>query len=298
MRISEIMSVTALTIFSLVLSPVSLAQVPATVYVPFVLALTGGWPTPLPGETWTFTRWESTLGLFNNSDTPATYAQKTLFGKGAGLAQPPGCESAGTLAPHTGTNVIVCYAPAPDRGFGFLAVDTPAGVVVHSDVQRTIYRCNCSDPGCDSIPQGQTGTPAYRGLFQAGSSVVSGAVELGNFLLSCASPKELYRRRVNVTLFNGGDVPATFTVTVLPVHFSGVPLSRETVVVDAKDVIQINSLPVPTEFDNNLANGFGGNRIWITITADQPFLSYVSTIFDNPEPGAMPFEVYPSVLRN
>ena len=103
---------------------------------------------------------------------------------------------------------------------------------------------------------------------------------------------------MNVTLFNGGDVPATFTVTVLPVHFSGVPLSRETVVVDAKDVIQINSLPVPTEFDNNLTTGFGGNRVWITITADQPFLSYVSAIFDNAEPGAMPFEVYPSVLQN
>jgi len=32
------------------------------------------------------------------------------------------------------------------------------------------------------------------------------------------------------------------------------------------------------------------------VSADQPFLFYVSTIFDEPEPGALPFQVYPGVL--
>jgi hypothetical protein len=55
---------------------------------------------------------------------------------------------------------------------------------------------------------------------------------------------------------------------------------------------------VPTQHDNDLTAANDGNRIWITISANQPFLSYVSTIFDNPEPGALPFEVYPSYLQN
>src|ERR1035438_10654420 len=104
----------------LVSSHASRAQEPP-VYVPFVYAMIGG-ETVLPDGTTTFMQWDSTLALFNNTDTTATYTQIALYGKGASLAQAPLCESTGTLAPHTGANIGGCQATLPDRGFGFLAI--------------------------------------------------------------------------------------------------------------------------------------------------------------------------------
>ena len=142
--------------------------------------------------------------------------------------------------------------------------------------------------------------PVFRGLFPAGSTAVSGAIELGNFDLppSCGTLDMQYRRRVNVTLFNGGDVPATFRVSETPANSSAEEIRSDEYVVDAKQVLQINSFPVPSESAPPLRAQNGGARIWINVTADQPFLSYVSTIFDKPEAGSLPFQVYPGVIAD
>ena len=253
----------------------------------------------LPDGTGTASAWSSSLHFFNNSAAPATFTQTAVYGQGAVPSHEPVCESSVTLAPQTGRGFGGCFAPFPDRGVGFLALQTSPGIVVRADVIRSRFRCECEGPGCTTIPQGQVRMPTYRSLFPAGISAVSGPIELGNLTLSpnCASENQQYRRRVNVTLFNAGDAVATFTLTVRPVQFSSTPISELSVVVPAKDVIQVNRIAVPTEPTNDLRTS-GGYRIWITITADQPFLSYVSTVFDNPEPGAEPFDVYPSYLEN
>ncbi len=267
-------------------------------YVPFVYV----WydEALLPDGTATYSAWQSSLAIFNNSDSPATFSQTAIYGRGAVLSHRPVCEDTDTIPPHTGHSIGGCVAPVPDRGVGFLELQTSPGAVVRADVMRVKFHCSCySSLGCTDAAQGQVRMPAYRSLFPSGSTVVSGPVELGNFVLpeTCFSSNQQYRRRVNVTLLNAGDLPATFTITVLPVHFSSAPISQQSVVVPAKDVIQVNRIPVPTEESTLLAFLYGF-RIWITITADQPFLSYVSTVFDNPEPGALPFDVYPSYIEN
>jgi len=182
-----------------------------------------------------------------------------------------------------------------------MAMEVPAGLLVRADLQKNRLRCGC--PGeldCTAFPQGQVFLPVFRGLFPAGSSAVGGPVELGTFDLSpsCASLNQEYRRRVNVTLFNGGDVPATFHVAESPNHTSSVPLLTRDVVVGPRDVVQINSIAIPTEPSNDLTAPNGGSRIWFTVTADQPFLFYVSTVFDSPEVGALPFQVFPGSLAD
>ncbi len=260
-------------------------------YVPYVSAFGGGTPDR-------FTKWESSLGLYNNSDSVASVGIAAVYGKGGWEG---GCPL-GPLAPHTGTGRLPdpCANGPIGVELGILAVKASPGIVVRSDVQRVVYRCECDGPGCMSYPEGEVATPVYWALFPAGRTAVSGAVELGYFGASPTCGKE-YRRRVNVTLFNAGIGPSTFVVKVIPFRSSSTPLYESQVSVGAKDVVQINSIAVPTEPSDALLYGDGGGvgyRVWITITADQPFLSYVSTIFDDPEPGALPFEVYPSYLQN
>ncbi len=170
----------------------------------------------------------------------------------------------------------------------------------YADVQRVTDRCAVGFPQCDNLVHGQVTIPIYRTLFPAQSTAISGPVELGYFDL----PKAVYppalqrRRRVNVTLFNAGDAPTTFVVRTFPHNFSATAFAEQTVVVEAKDVLQVNRISVPTESSIPMQSSNGGNRIWVTITADQPFLSYVSTVFDAVEAEDLPFQVYPSYLQN
>jgi hypothetical protein len=180
-----------------------------------------------------------------------------------------------------------------------LEVHTSPGIVFYADVQRVTYHCAVHEPRCDDVVHGQVNIPVYRALFPAGSVAVSGAVELGYFhhLIPLDEAHNTIRR-VNVTLFNAGDAPATFVVRTFPVSSSSAPLAEQSVVVDAKDVVQINRFPVPTDSSIPTQSVNGGSRIWVTTTADQPFLSYVSTVFDGVDALDLPFQVYPSYLQN
>lgn len=263
------------------------------IYVPLVMAETEGYVRQ-PDGTVTNGGWLSTMSVFNPTDSPASVIDVAVYGKGGVLNHP----SYPPIPPHQGENHIVSVTPFPDRGVGFLELRTSPGVVFYADVQRVTYRCAFGVPGCDALVHGQVNIPVYRALFPAGSVAVSGAVELGYFH-HIFTPDQHRLRRVNVTLFNAGDAPATFTIRSIPVHFSPEPLTERTVIVEPKDVVQINSFPVPTESVNfNLAAVNGGNRIWVTTTADQPFLSYVSTVFDGVDALDLPFQVYPSYLQN
>ena len=71
-------------------------------------------------------------------------------------------------------------------------------------------------------------------------------------------------------------------------------LSLQTFTLAAKEVRQVNRMILPPLKD--LPDNNESIRVWITISANQPFLSYVSTVFEDGEAGSMPFEVYPSRL--
>jgi len=63
------------------------------------------------------------------------------------------------------------------------------------------------------------------------------------------------------------------------------------VTVGAKSVFQANRLPIPLLPDPDMTNS-EQLFVWITIEATQPYLAYVSSVFDDPEPGALAFEVF------
>ncbi len=130
---------------------------------------------------------------------------------------------------------------------------------------------------------------------------MAGAVSLGNPYLPvvCGDAAKQNLRRINVTFFNDGSATATFTVNVWPVGGAPTPVVTQSYEVVAKSIAQVNGLevPLPTVPDPQYM-GADGVQVWVNVTADQPFLAYVSTIFDDPQPGALPFQVYPARLTN
>lgn len=268
---------------------------PPDIYIPYAFAITDS--TTLPDGTGLSTGWQSIVGVRNATSATASVTLVALFGNGAQLGDPSECRAnVITLRAQTGENVVPCILKRPNPGVAMLLMRATPGVLFGAEVQRARFRCGCDQSlGCTPIPQGQATLPVFRGLFPSGATAISGPVELGNFRLppTCASANQQYRRRVNVTLFNGGESTATFRIWETPNHFSSETLYSREVTVGPKEVLQLDSFPVPTEWDLNLVAVNGGNRIWMNVTADQPFLSYVSTIFDDPEAGALPFQVYP-----
>jgi len=273
-----------------------LAQTLETLYVPLVHVQVGSTLAP-DGHSGDVQSWESTMSVFNPTDVPADIVDAAVYGKGAILAhvsRPP-------IPPHQGRGIGASVVPFPERGVGFLEMHTSPGIVFSADVERITQRCEIGAPNCISFSQGGVNIPFYRALFPAGTVAISGAVELGQLgpPPTGFSPDFERRRRMNVTLFNAGDVPGTFIVQTFPHNFATSPLAEQTVIVAEKDVVQINGFPVPTEFSSSgeLTSVYGSS-IWVTVSADQPFLSYVSTIFNAAEAGDLPFQVYPSYLKN
>jgi hypothetical protein len=268
----------------------AVAQDLQPLYVPLVHATVGSTLDP-GGHSVDTESWESTMSVFNPTDSPADIVNAAVYGKGAVLMQ----ESRPPIPPHQGRGIGASVGLYPERGVGFLEVRTSPGVVFYADVERVTQRCEVGAPNCISFLHGAVNIPFYRALFPAGSVAISGAVEIGQF----GSPEFERRRRMNVTLFNAGDAPATFVVRTFPHNFATGPLAEHTVIVESRDVLQVNGFPVPTEssFSGELTS-VHGSAIWVTITADQPFLSYVSTIFNAVDLGDLPFQVYPSYLQN
>ncbi|KAA0249210.1 MAG: hypothetical protein EDX89_24170 [Acidobacteria bacterium] len=179
----------------------------------------------------------------------------------------------------------------------FNEFEVPPGVVVSAEVEKVHLKACVPSPYPPEIAahlgQGRVPLPVYRGLFPAGTDVVTNTIALGNPRLTpiCAAENEKYFRRVNVTLFNGGEEPGTFTIKVLPLWNTPTPIFETTVTLAAKEVRQVNRLPIPVlDIPENFVET--GVFVWMVVTCDQPFLGYASTIFDDPEPGAQPFEVF------
>ncbi len=271
---------------------------PVDLYIPFVRATIES--TTFPDGTGELLRWESIVGANNTSNVAATLTAVGLYGNGAALGEVTECGRTISIDSRTGENVLVrCVLQYPSPGVAMFRLRTPPGVLVAAEVQKVRIRYGCNGLlSSTPIPMGQATLPVFRGLFPTGATAVSGPVELGTFTLplTCAPASQQYRRRVNVTLFNGSISTARMRFWETPNHFSSDAIYSREVTLGPMEIIQINSIPVPTEPDMTFHAVNGGERIWIHVTSDQPFLSYASTVFDNPEPGALPFQVYPGML--
>ena len=270
-----------------------------TYFVPLVGVLSQIIPGP-QGPTYVY--WTSSTGVFNNGPSPAMVHVKAAYGGGLWIASPPPCLNY-QLRAGGGSSLGGCvFGPPGDGGNGFIEIDVEPSIVVTADIQRLLNVPNCvigSIDGYGLISQGSAPLPVYRGFFSAESTVVAGPVDLGSFdgPGTCITGPATHRRRVNVTLFNGGTSEATFTVTAIPLRASSAPIYETHADVPPRDVRQLNAIPIPVSSD--LPYEFGYDiRVWLRITATQPFLAYVSTIFEGGEPGTNAVTVYEAKTSN
>ena len=169
------------------------------------------------------------------------------------------------------------------------------GLVIDSQVIR--YRVGAC-PAQAGLPQGFSSVPTYRRLFLANERSVAGPIELQTqqFPGECATANQVYDRRINITLANYSPVSATFELIAYPFHpwhRENEPVWTSTVELGARSVTQVNNLQIPralTEPGDN--RHLGSMSVWLTVTSDQPYLGYVSSVFEGGEPGSLPFQVF------
>lgn len=275
MRIGRMLLITVLTCGGLAHAD--------SLYVPYVRTLSGvGVPY-----------WRSRLSMFNTGQVGAKAHVLGVHGGGSTLSDTSACETenAGALT-NAGHRVNECLNQQPVGGVAFLEVAADPGVLLQGDIYRSLDYLNlCVDPSVTEVPLARWPLPIFHGAFTAGTTVTTGEISLGNVrsVTPCVPAGREYTRRVNVTLFNAGAAPATFQVTAY--SFEGaVPLYSRSVSVPRKDVAQLNG--IQSEIAIAQSSGDPEVRIWITVSADQPFLAYSSAIFDAAPAGQPPFEVF------
>ena len=267
----------------------STAQTPHY-YVPLVNAIIATDPS-LAGQT----RWVSNLAALNAGETTASLQVIAVYGE---MSLVPGGRTY-VLPPSTGLPInrwpwdgdfIALGSPGP-LAFAEIVVDPT--VILNAGVEKVYLEGGCyGSVSSTPVSQGRTAIPVFQGLFPANSTVVCGDINLGEPEQTCGSPPQVYLRRVNVTLFNGGDEEATFSVTAIPFKFSADPLYQQSVTLGPKEVRQLNRVPIPVVRKITTENGYFDVSVWITIRGTQPFLAYVSSVFDGGVSGSMPMEVF------
>lgn len=272
------------------------AQEPATFYTPVVKVRTGSFFEPNGDEIETW--WVSSLVGYNNGTREATTTYLAAYGNGASLRHDYGCPGSWTYPPGVGfvfeDREGGCVED-PVGGPGFLAFTATPGMIYDSFVERIWWNLSCDELSRVGSAEGRRSLPVYRGHFPAGSAATSGPVGLGAPHLYCFEAAHRYLRRINVTLFNAGERSATFGVLVRRLDLNPAILSEQTFLLSAKEVRQINGFDIPSLPLFGSTIGWD-QMVWISITADQPFLSYVTTVYDLGTPHGVGFEVYPSRL--
>lgn len=247
----------------------------------------GIWVSPPPANY--SKSWRSQGLGFNPTPQALRVINRNVY---VGIGQPvPPISGYGLLLPGSGEEVPLARGALPVIN----ELDVPEGVVISAQVEFVHGEdgaCVSESAPAVQVPQGRAPLPVYRGLFPAGSTVLTNEISMGNPALpaTCATPNQQYLRRVNVTLFNGGDAPGTFVIRAMPRRRSATPLLETSVTLEPKEVRQVNRLPIPIVVDDT-TKYIGGVSVWLTVTCDQPFVGYASALFDDPEPGALPFEV-------
>ena len=270
------------------------------VYVPRFSVLTERVTFPDPDqEGWRF--WNSAVSVFNPTGERGAVATVGVYGPDGAIPVGSECSQAFSVEPGSGRDFDGC--PGLRDQVGVATLSLPATFIVTAEVETTLRKSwsdgNTPGPGQGyDLGQGRAPMPVFRVLFPAGTRVLAGPVNLGSPRLPEAGGISIEKclRRVNVTLFNAGDEPAVFTIRALKLRRDSTPILEQQVTLGPKQVQQLNRLPVPILVgDNDMKGGNAEYELftWITVEATQPYLAYVSSVFDDPEPGALPFEVFP-----
>ena len=166
-----------------------------------------------------------------------------------------------------------------------LALTAPRRVTFRA----TLERLETVPEGLPKVPEslGRLELPVFTELFPAGLTAVAGDVSLS--ASECAEGAT-NRRRVNLTLFNAGPSPATFRVSAASTATPVTPAEERTYDVPAKSLVQFNEIALA-----GLPVCEAGGA-WFRVTADQPFLAYLSTVRPETLPGVLPYEIFPAKL--
>jgi hypothetical protein len=244
------------------------------------------------------TMWLGNISAFNASGVRASMAPAAIYG--GFVMAPSGHDFRMTLAPGTGDQFWrwpwSVFAGPENGPVGFAEFVAEPGIILNAGVEKVQFSSGCPLPDRSIsetlVSQGRSAIPVFDALFPAGASVICGEVNLGAPRQICGNPPgQRYPRRVNVTLFNAGDQPATFTVQAIPLYTSAEPIFEQTVDVAAKDVIQLNDVAIPRAENGHMTVDYD-TYVWLRISCDQPFLAYASSVFEGGAPGSMPFEVF------
>lgn len=251
-------------------------------------------PNMGPGESVVDTPagWYSTITAFNPTGATLVMTPQAVYGGDGHLKS--SCAADVQVAPGQGGVLKYfggCVVSPTTGGPGFVAVEADPGILLTASVQRAFFRCNRCAMGCTPVSLGETSLPVYRGLFAASTTAYAGLINLGAPFV-CGTQEEQNLRRVNVTLFNGGVENAKFTIRVLPARFGADPIVETKALLSPKEVLQINRLTIPYVSDGSVDIAGDGLRVWLSVTADQPFLYYVSTPFEASVPGTIPVQVF------
>ena len=243
------------------------------------------------------TRWVSNLAAFNRGQTTASVEMIAVYG---GWSLIPGGRTY-ALPPSTGVPIdrwpwdggdlyVASSTPGP---LALAEVVADPSIILNAGVEKVYLEAGCyGSVGSTPVSQGRAAIPVFRGLFPANSTVVCGDINLGEPEQTCGSPPQAYLRRVNVTLFNGGDQDADFVITAIPFRSSPDPLYQQTVTLAPKEVRQLNKVPIPVVRNLTTENGYFDVSVWVTISAPQPFIAYVSSVFEGGVSGSIPMEVF------
>ncbi len=287
---------------ALLLAPDTARAEGSRLYVPWVFAVAETGEVTRRDGVLVGVSWKSDLTLFNGTAEPATWHWVATYsdGKVLGPYGDPYCmpETEHTVPPGQGGYVGACISIPPRNGLAMLVLETSRTLIARPTVSLVhLPPFGYCGPGALEVPQGRVPLPVFENLFPAGSTVAFGEIDLGNPSIGyCASGNQRYPRRVNVTLFNGGDAPASFRIRVKAGVNRPEDFYEQTVSVGPKEIIQVNRLPLDLDEVASRTEGESVAPAWVLLTADQPYIAYVSSVFDDPEPGAMPMEVYPPRL--
>lgn len=248
------------------------------VFVPIVAALAE--VRPLPGGGVDYRAWQSHVYVRNFSEESALYKTVDYFADECGVPT--------RLAPGQSTSICLSSRSPVD----FLALEADPRAVLSAEMLRKSSRSGCG-PLPEIVVLGRVPLPVFRGLFPAGSLTVTNHIDLGQIHLtpSCSTlPQELHRRRVNLTLANGGRETALFVVKFFPLNGAR-EMETRTYDVPPRRVTQFNGIQ---PMSSGIEGAEGNNELlWISVTADQPFVGYASSIFSDGGRDTMPLEVFP-----
>lgn len=286
-----------------VLSPLAYPALAAerTVYVPTVrITRPAASPFGGDGEGWSF-RLASHFMVFNFSPEQKSVTLTTWFDSRGGVHQEHPAGTGFDISP--GKAGLMNAGLCPDSGGGCVSIAefrVEDGVAVRNTLERSyLVGAGCFPvPTTGELSQGRIPLPVFEGLHPAGTIAACGDVmpfNAGGAQICSNVKDQKYVRRLNLTLFNGGKDPATFVVKGYRSVFDPpTVVFTATYGLGPETVTQINSFyapPIPVDCSPHEEN------LWFTITADQPFLAYISTVFDDPGPGVNPYQIYPALTK-